>query len=76
MKKASVSKRYIGKLIEDECDMTVHTREAERTILYVTDCIYRRCSPFLACFSLRFFNVASAAGEADGPVMEANCVRN
>ena len=73
MKKASVSKRYIGKLIEDECDTTVHTREAERTI---RDCIYRRCSPFLACFSLRFFNVASAAGEADGPVMEANCVRN
>ena len=34
------------------------------------------CLPFLACFSLRFFNVASAAGEADGPVMEASCVRN
>lgn len=32
--------------------------------------------PFLACFSLRFFNVASAAGDADGPVMDANCIRN
>ena len=34
------------------------------------------CLPFLACLSLRFFKVASAAGEAEGPVMEANCVRN